>query len=116
MKAPVVLLGTSSGGISATLLAQFADTGAQAGQHVADVWTSFGAVFDNPLFGGRTPRVVGRTVLGELIEPVSSLLDTTPLRTHAEKVFEHREGRRRGGVRSRTWPSRRTTASSPGRK
>jgi NTE family protein len=87
-KAPVVFLGTSSGGISATLLAQFADTGAEAGQHVADVWTSFGAVFDNPLFGGASLRVVGRSVLGGLIEPVSSFLDTTPLREHARKVFD----------------------------
>jgi hypothetical protein len=51
---PVVLLGTSSGAITAGLLAQFADQEpAAAGQSVVDTWTGFGDVFTNPLY---TPK------------------------------------------------------------
>lgn len=90
---PVVLLGTSSGAINAALLAQFADTGAEAGRHVCEVWQSFGDVFGNPLRSTSTLRLLGRTIVAgtpaeELVGPVSALLDTTPLREHAGALFD----------------------------
>ncbi len=47
---PVVLLGTSSGAITAALTAQFADLPpAEAAERVVDTWVGFGGVFANPL-------------------------------------------------------------------
>lgn len=90
---PVVLLGTSSGALNAALLAQFADTGADAGEQVCAVWKSFGDVFGNPLHSTSTLKLLGRTlVVGtpavDLVGPVSALLDTTPLRTRAAELFD----------------------------
>jgi NTE family protein len=89
---PVVLLGTSSGAINAALLGQFADTGAEAGQHVADIWKGIGDVFRNPIYGTSTVRMIFRTILGssvgELVKPLPALLDTAPLREYAGDVFQ----------------------------
>lgn len=89
---PVVLLGTSSGAINAALLGQFADTGADAGQHVVDSWKGLDNVFRNPIYGTSTLRLACRTILGswvgELVKPLPALLDTTPLREYAGEVFQ----------------------------
>jgi len=90
---PTVLLGTSSGAINAALLTQFADTGAAAGQHVANMWASFGDVFDNPLHSSSTLKLLGRSLVAgtpaeDLVSPVAALLDTTPLHTRAAELFE----------------------------
>jgi NTE family protein len=90
---PVVLLGTSSGAITAALLAQFADQEpADAGQGVVDTWTGFGDVFTNPLYRPKpaatiAARFLGGGVADRFIDPVEALLDTTPLRQHAATVF-----------------------------
>lgn len=86
---PVVLLGTSSGGITAALVAQFADLPAEeAGRAVEDVWTGFGDVFRNPL---RTPGpalAVGARLAGlGVIGAPDALLDVTPLRVRAGALF-----------------------------
>ncbi|WP_214369335.1 patatin-like phospholipase family protein [Pseudonocardia sp. H11422] len=87
---PVVLLGTSSGAITAALLAQFADRQADAGQNVVDTWLGFGKVFANPLV--TLPADVGRMLVravlrGGLVGPIDGLLDTAPLRRRAGTVF-----------------------------
>lgn len=90
---PVVLLGTSSGAINAALLAQFADQGADAGPLVAEVWTALDDVFANPLYGSSALRLLGRAVVAgtpaeELVGPVRGLLDITPLRRQAGRLFD----------------------------
>src|SRR5882757_5130583 len=90
---PVVLLGTSSGAITAGLLAQFAgQEPAAAGQSVVDTWTGFGDVFTNPLYTPKpaaaiAARFVGGGFADRFIDPVDALLDTTPLRQHSATVF-----------------------------
>jgi hypothetical protein len=90
---PVVLLGTSSGAITAGLLAQFADQSpAAAGQGVVDTWTGFGDVFTNPLYTPKpaaaiAARFVDGSFADRFIDPVDALLDTTPLRQHSATVF-----------------------------
>lgn len=86
---PVVLLGTSSGAITAALTAQFADLPAhEAGEQVVETWVGFGGVFANPLY---TPKpalsLVGGRVVDALVDPVHALLDVTPLRTRAGELF-----------------------------
>lgn len=90
---PTVLLGTSSGAINAALLAQFADADDDAGQHVVDVWSSFGEIFGNPLLSSATFKLLLRSLFAgtpaePLAGPVTALLDTTPLREHATKLFD----------------------------
>jgi NTE family protein len=85
---PVVLLGTSSGALTTALLAQFTDTGDDAGQHVADVWAGFGPVFANPLYTPALPRLLGRTFATTFTDPVTALLDTGPLRARATELYD----------------------------
>jgi NTE family protein len=90
---PVVLLGTSSGAITAALFAQFAhQPAAEAGQSLVDAWTGFGDVFRNPL---STPkpvapviaRLLGGEFVGRFVRPTDALLDTAPLRKRATTEF-----------------------------
>jgi NTE family protein len=87
---PVVLLGTSSGAITAALFAQFADQPpVETGRQVVHTWVEFGDVYKNPLY---TPKPVlpmlARLAFGGLADPVDALLDTAPLREHAKEVFK----------------------------
>ncbi|MGD9527230.1 patatin-like phospholipase family protein [Pseudonocardia sp.] len=117
---PVVILGTSSGAINAALLAQFADTGDEAGAHVADVWARFGPVFTNPLYTASTLRLLGRTLVAgtpaeELVGPAAALLDTAPLHRRAAELFDG--GRVAGNVaagRPRTLAVAATTCPTGG--
>ncbi|NMI00158.1 patatin-like phospholipase family protein [Pseudonocardia acidicola] len=90
---PVVLLGTSSGALTAALFAQFAhQPAAQAGQSVVDTWTGFGDVFENPLFPPMPAapvitRLLGGRLVGRFVRPTDALLDTTPLRKRATREF-----------------------------
>lgn len=87
---PVIILGTSSGALNAALLAQFAQEGAQAGERVVQTWLDVGSPFRNAWL--TTPckalqlglRAVGLSV----VPPVTSLLDTQPLRHYAEQTFD----------------------------
>jgi NTE family protein len=87
---PVVLLGTSSGGITAALTAQFADLPAgEAGERVVDTWVNFGAVFANPLFSVQPGLSLVARFLGVgIVDAANALLDVTPLRNRATELFE----------------------------
>ena len=87
---PVVLVGTSSGAITAALCAQFADQpAADAGQSVVDIWVRLGDVFRNPLLSPKPAGpLIARLVGGWFVDPVDALLDTTPLWQRARKAFE----------------------------
>ncbi|HXV92768.1 MAG TPA: patatin-like phospholipase family protein [Pseudonocardia sp.] len=93
---PVVLLGTSSGAVTAALLAQFADQPpADAGQSVVDTWVGFGDVFRNPLTSPKPAlpilaRLLGGDLADRFVPPVQALLDTAPLRERAHTVFDPR--------------------------
>lgn len=89
---PTVLLGTSSGAITAALAAQFADLPpGEAGEQVAATWVDFGQVFINPLLApGPALALLTRLAGGwvdPFVGPVSALLDVTPLRTRATALF-----------------------------
>ena len=86
---PVVLVGTSSGAITAALCAQFADqAAADAGQSVVDIWVQLGDVFRNPLLSPKPAGpLIARLMGGWFVDPVDALLDTTPLWQRARKVF-----------------------------
>lgn len=86
---PVVLLGTSSGGITAALVAQFADLpAAEAGGRVVDTWTGFGAVFRNPLLRpAPLAALLARGLGAGFVPPVTAILDVTPLRERAAELF-----------------------------
>lgn len=87
---PVVLLGTSSGGITSALVAQSAHLPPdEAAAEIVDVWTGFGDVFTNPLLRPGPPAaLVARTLgAGAVVPPVDALLDVTPLRRRAEQLF-----------------------------
>jgi hypothetical protein len=88
-----VVLGTSSGALTAGLFAQFADEPDDgAGEMVVQSWTEFGEVFTNPL---DTPvpaatvlaRLLGGGLVGRFVHPTHALLDTAPLRRHAGQLF-----------------------------
>jgi NTE family protein len=88
---PVVLLGTSSGGISSALVAQFADlTPDEAGARIVETWTGFGNVFRNPLLvPAPTAALLARAVGAcGLVPPVTAMLDVTPLREQARALFQ----------------------------
>jgi len=86
---PVVLLGTSSGGISSALVAQFADLpAAEAGSRIVDTWTGFGDVFRNPLLRpAPAASLIARLLGAGFVPPVTSILDVTPLQEHAASLF-----------------------------
>lgn len=86
---PVVLLGTSSGGISSALVAQFADLPAEeAGSRIVDTWTGFGEVFRNPLLRPAPSAALVARVLGAgFVPPVTAILDVAPLRERAAELF-----------------------------
>jgi NTE family protein len=86
---PVVLLGTSSGGISAALVAQFADLpAAEAAERIVDTWTGFGDVFRNPLLRPAPSAALVARVLGAgFVPPVTAILDVTPLQERAAGLF-----------------------------
>ncbi|MGI5128387.1 patatin-like phospholipase family protein [Pseudonocardia sp. CA-107938] len=86
---PVVLLGTSSGGISAALVAQFADLpAAEAGDRIVDTWTGFGEVFRNPLLRPAPAAALGARLFGaSFVPPVTSVLDVAPLEERAADLF-----------------------------
>lgn len=86
---PVVLLGTSSGGISSALVAQFADLPAEeAGSRIVDTWTGFGDVFRNPLLRpAPAAALVARLLGAAFVPPVTSILDVTPLQERAAELF-----------------------------
>jgi NTE family protein len=100
---PVVLLGTSSGAITAALYAQSAhQPPAVAGQSVINAWVNFGDVFRNPLCNFKLARLLARLLprptqwllarlgAGGLVAPVDALLDTTPLHQRASNLFQPR--------------------------
>lgn len=87
---PVVLLGTSSGGISSALVAQFADLPPdEAGQRIVETWTGFGDVFRNPLLVPAPPAALVARAVGSwgLVPPVTAMLDVEPLRQRARALF-----------------------------
>ncbi len=86
---PLVLLGTSSGAITAALLAQFADDGAASGERVVEVWQRVHEVYTNPVLTlpGTGAMLAARTV-GVPAGRVSSVLDVGPLRAMAGTVFD----------------------------
>ncbi len=86
---PVVLLGTSSGGITAALVAQFADLPpAAAGAAVEQTWLHFGDVFRNPLHTpGPTVAVLARLAGAGFVPATDALLDVTPLRERAAALY-----------------------------
>jgi NTE family protein len=86
---PVVLLGTSSGGITAALVAQFADLPAdEAGRAVEETWVGFGDVFRNPLCTpGPAAAVAARLAGLGVVGAPDALLDVTPLRERAGALF-----------------------------
>jgi NTE family protein len=89
---PTVLLGTSSGAITAALAAQFADLPpAETGERVVETWVDFGQVFVNPLLApGPVLALLARLAGGwvdPFVGPVSALLDVTPLRARATALF-----------------------------
>lgn len=87
-RTPVVLLGTSSGGITAALVAQYADLAADdAGARIVETWTGFGAVFRNPLLSPLPPAILVARLAGLPLGPVDGLLDVTPLRERAAALF-----------------------------
>lgn len=87
-RTPVVLLGTSSGGITAALVAQHADLPADdAGARIVETWTGFGAVFRNPLLSPIPPATLVARLAGLPLGPVDGLLDVTPLRERAAALF-----------------------------
>jgi NTE family protein len=84
---PLVLLGTSSGAITAALLAQFAEHGVQAGERVTDVWREVHGVYTNPVLTlPGTGLALGARALG-LPGRVTSVLDVGPLQEMARKRF-----------------------------
>jgi NTE family protein len=87
---PVVILGTSSGALNAALLAQFADKGDQAGEHVAETWQRVGVPFANPwrTLPVTTVQLITRIAGVPFIPPVTSLLDTGPLWQFARDHFQ----------------------------
>jgi NTE family protein len=86
---PVVLLGTSSGGISSALVAQFADLPAEeAGARIVDTWTGFGSVFRNPLLSHAPAAFAARMLGAGFVPPVYGVLDVTPLQEHAAALFD----------------------------
>lgn len=86
---PVVLLGTSSGGITAALVAQCADLPAdEAGRAVEEIWIGFGDVFRNPLCTpGPAAAVLARLAGLGVVGAPDALLDVTPLRERAAALF-----------------------------
>ena len=103
---PVVIFGTSSGGLNAALLAQFADEN-EPGESLVQIWENLEPenVFQNPLFPflGKGLRLAARATLLPILGAagihasqvpflgsVKSVLDTTPLRKYAEKLFDDR--------------------------
>jgi NTE family protein len=84
---PLVLLGTSSGAITAALLAQFAEHGEEAGERVADVWREVHGVYTNPVLTlPGTGLALGARAVG-LPGRVTSVLDVGPLQQMARKRF-----------------------------
>ncbi|MBW0117242.1 patatin-like phospholipase family protein [Pseudonocardia abyssalis] len=86
---PGVLLGTSSGGITAALVAQCADLPpGDAGRLVEETWIGFGDVFRNPLCTpGPAAAVAARLAGLGMIGAPDALLDVTPLRSRAGELF-----------------------------
>ena len=89
---PVVLLGTSSGGITAALVAQFADLPpAATGAAVEQTWLDFGEVFRNPLHTpGPTVAMLARLAGAGFVPATDALLDVTPLRGRAAALYRPR--------------------------
>src|ERR1700753_1698585 len=85
----LVLLGTSSGAITAALLAQFADDGGASGERVVEVWQRVHEVYTNPglTLPGTGAMRAARTG-GRPAGRVSSVLDVGPLRAMADTVFD----------------------------
>lgn len=84
---PLVLLGTSSGAITAALLAQFAGEGREAGERVTDVWREVHGVYINPVLTlPGTGLALGARALG-LPGHVTSVLDVGPLQQMARERF-----------------------------
>jgi NTE family protein len=87
---PVVLLGTSSGALTAALAAQFADLPADvAAERIVATWVDVGAVFVNPLCApGPGLALLARLGLPGLVAAPDALLDVAPLRARAGELFE----------------------------
>ena len=86
---PLVLLGTSSGAITAALLAQFSAHGTASGEKVADVWRQVHEVYENPVLTlpGTGAMLLGRAA-GLPAGRISSVLDVGPLRAIADARFD----------------------------
>lgn len=100
---PLVLLGTSSGAITAALLAQFAEEGREAGERVSEVWRDAHGVYTNPVLTlPGTGLALGARALG-LPGRVTSVLDVAPLEDLARARFDRaRVARIVGGPRIRS--------------
>ncbi|NMO93731.1 patatin-like phospholipase family protein [Actinomycetospora sp. TBRC 11914] len=85
---PLVLLGTSSGAITAGLLAQHAGEGREAGERVCEVWRDVHGVYTNPVLTlPGTGLALGARALG-LPGHVTSVLDVAPLEDLARQRFD----------------------------